>query len=70
MGVRTKQRPPILDWVQNGLLLSRPKVVSPEMFSHVTQNAKLNVARSFIMLNNILASLLPFAALVSSDQLL
>ena len=28
------------------------------------------VARNFIMLNNILASLLPFAALVSSDQVL
>ena len=37
-------------------------VKSPEMLSYV--------ARNFIMLNNILASLLPFAALVSSDQVL
>ena len=29
---------------------------------------KSYVARNFIMLNNFLASLLPFAALVSSDQ--
>ena len=39
-----------------GLRLSRPKL------------ARTYVARNFIMLNNILVSLLPFAALVSSDQ--
>ena len=43
-GGEEKNRPPILDWVENGLLSSRPKVISPKMFSQVARNAKLNVA--------------------------
>ena len=38
-----------------------------KLFTVKSPKMLISVARHFIMLNNILASLLPFAALVSSD---
>ena len=43
----------------------KSELCHPKMFSQVTQNAELRL-EDFTMLNNILTSLLPFAALVLS----